>query len=560
MDAVKLLKKLASLKTQRIKHEPKWREAFELSAPEMLPSFIGGVEGVNDQRTNARRKLYDTTLVDSTQLLVSSIIGGTTTPNQKWFNLKPVGLDTPEQMTDGDKWLGIVSDFLFKNIHASTFDSIVSEYVLNLVVAGWAVMFITSDKDKGGFHFENWDIGNTYISSTRADGIIDTVYKEYSFTAEQLVNEFGYDNLSDKIKKAYDSNKRDQQFNMLHAIYPRDKKDIKGEEGKRLNKNMPFASIHIDISSKHIVNESGFESNPCVVARLKKLVNSHYGIGKVDEALEDAKTVNEIMKLNLQASEMALAGMWIAQHDGVLSQNLRIRPRAVIMANSVDSLKRLDTPIQALSVGLDMVQHFSAKIKSTMLSNQLTPVGNAPLTATEVSQRVQTNRMQMSALFGRLTQEYLNGLLERCWSIAMGAGVLPPAPEELMQASRVTFIYTNPLANASKLEGVIATQQLMAGVGELSQLDPNILDNVDLDAVIQTMADGYGVPVEIINTSEEVINIRKAKADAQAKAQEQQAAMQGQQAMANVAGEVAVNTAKNMSPDQIANIMENGIE
>ncbi len=45
-----------------------------------------------------------------------------------------------------------------------------------------------------------------------------------------------------------------------------------------------------------------------------------------------------------------------------------------------------------------------------------------------------------------MQSEYLQVLLERTWGLAMRSGVLPPAPEELMQASRISFNFINPMA------------------------------------------------------------------------------------------------------------------
>jgi hypothetical protein len=72
--------------------------------------------------------------------------------------------------------------------------------------------------------------------------------------------------------------------------------------------------------------------------------------------ISDAKTANQIMKLSLQTAELNLGGLWISQHDGVVNPNtLRIRPNAIIAANSVDAIKRLDTGSASVGLGLDFL-------------------------------------------------------------------------------------------------------------------------------------------------------------------------------------------------------------
>lgn len=170
---------------------------------------------------------------------------------------------------------------------------------------GWAVLYADIDKEKGGLVFENWQIGSTYISSTQAHGLIDTVYREFELTAEQLVSEFTLDKVSDKVKTAYEK-KPDTKFTLVHAIYPRSKDLVKGEAGQRVAKSMPFASVTIEANSKHVLRELGYEEFPCIVSRFKKLPSSHYGIGIMALALPDAITANQIMKMSLQAVELNL--------------------------------------------------------------------------------------------------------------------------------------------------------------------------------------------------------------------------------------------------------------
>ena len=429
-------------------------------------------------------------------------------------------------------------------MHSSNFDSEVTDFLTDLVVAGWAVLYADTNRDKGGFTFNTWSIGNCYISSTQANGLIDTIYREFELSAEQIVSEFGIDNVSDKVKTALEK-KPDQKFTLVQAIFPRDSKLVKGEEGKRVSTSMPFASYTIEAQSKHILKESGFEEFPCVVSRFKKIPDSHYGLGMGSMVISDAKTANQLTKLSLQTAELNLGGLWVAQHDGVVNPNtLRIRPNAIIAANSVDAIKRLDTGSASVGLGLDFLQHFQAKIKRTLMSDQLTPQGSSPLTATEIQARVQVYRNQLGSIFSRMQSEYLQVLLERCWGLSMRSGVLPPAPEELMQASRISFNFINPMAASQKLEWVTAIQNLMLNVSQMAQIDQTVMDNLNLDAMVQVMADALSVPVEAIRTDEEIAELRQAK-------QEQQQAMQEQQQQQEQA--LQLIQAQNRTIDELEN-------
>ena len=557
MKAQQILKRLSQLKSERIKHEATWKDCYKYCAPERQQSFQDvAATGLETERKTARNELYDTTACEGIQLLTSSVYSGTTSPVSVWFKSVPSGLDTPSTLTEGEQWLETVDQFIFRNVHSSNFDSEIVDFLTDLIVAGWAVLYVDTDRDKGGYTFNTWSIGNCYISSSQANGLIDTVYREFELTAEQIVSEYGIDNVSDKVKTASEK-KPDQKFTLVQAIFPRDKELVKGEEGKRINKAMPIASYTIESNTKHILIESGFEEFPLVVSRFRKLPESHYGIGMANMVLADVKTVNQLMKLSLQTAELNLGGLWVAQHDGVINPNtLRIRPNAIIAANSVDAIRRLDTGQASVGIGLDFLQHFQAKIKRTLMSDQLTPQGSSPLTATEIQARVNVYRNQLGSIFSRLQAEYLQTLLDRCWGLAMRSGVLPPAPEELMQASKISFSFINPMAASAKLEWVTSTQNLMMNIGQMAQIDQTVMDNVNLDAMVQIMADGLNVPKEAIRTSDEIAELRQLKQQQQQAMQEQQAQQAMMSQMGGTALEIAKDQAKNMSPDQLGEMLE----
>lgn len=283
------------------------------------------------------------------------------------------------------------------------------------------------NKPEGGLIFNTWNIGTCYISSTQANGLIDTVFREYELTAQQAIKEFGIDNVSDRLRRTCET-KPDTKHRFIHAIYPRDSKEVKGEEGRRLNKAMPFASVHLEVQAKHIVKEGGYNEFPCIVSRFRKLPDSFYGIGQMALALADARTCNDIVKLTLQSAELSLGGLWIAQNDGVINPHtLRIRPRSIITANSVESIKRLDTG-QQVDLGLDLLNHFQAKIKRVLMSDQLTPIGSSPLTATEVTARVNTYRQQLRCCIWKTTSRMVTRIIRTCMGFMYEKWCVTPCP------------------------------------------------------------------------------------------------------------------------------------
>lgn len=226
MNAQQIIKRLSVLKSERQKHEQTWKQCYKYCAPDRMPSFndITG-SSLEQQRKNARAELYDSTAVDGIQLLTSSIISGVTPASSKWFKAEPSGINKGSELTEGERWLEEVTDWMHRNIHASNYDSEIADAITDLLVCGHTILYI-DQKENGGYVFNTWDVSNCFISSTQANGLIDVIFKEFELTAEQIASEYGIDKVSDKVKNALDKNP-DQKFTLIHAIYPRSKEHVK---------------------------------------------------------------------------------------------------------------------------------------------------------------------------------------------------------------------------------------------------------------------------------------------------------------------------------------------
>lgn len=530
-NAQKLCARLGQLKAARSSYEAHWAECYRYGAPERQQNF-SSTSGSKEQRETERADLYDSTAADSIQILVSMIMNGVTPSNAIWFKAQPDGIDDLSVLTDGERWLEDVCQFMWRNIHASNFDSESFETVTDIVTAGWGVLYTDIDrKAGGGYVFESWHIGNCFIGSTRADGLIDTIYREHEMTAEAMVNTYGEDNCHYSVVENA-KHSPDTKYKLLHVIQPR-----KQVGAGQINKAMPFASYHIDVSNKHMLKESGYHEFPCSVPRLRRLPNSVYGNGQMSIALPDAKTANELMKNTVRSADLQLGGLWIAEDDGVLNPHtVRIGPRKVIVANSVDSMKRLDdgTNFQIADYLLTNIQ---GGIRRKLMADQLPPIGTQQMTATEIHTRVEMIRQMLGPMYGRLQTEYLQSILDRCFGLALRSGVLGQPPEELW-GRNLSFKFVSPMARSQRMEEVTATEQFVMSLANFAQIDQSILDNVDFDAVAVLTGNGRGVPQTIMRTAEEVKELRDARQQAmqEQQQQQQQAALMDKVANAGVKG------------------------
>jgi hypothetical protein len=517
-NAQAIIRRLAALRTMRQPHEQGWSECFDFSFPERSHGLNGSVLLPQDAQAKKNR-ILDDTAADSARILSSAIVSGTTPANSLWF-----GLDAGQESDEENRWLDEASRVVFENIHGANFDSAAFECCVDIVGAGWFVLYIDEAKD-GGYHFEQWPLGQCFVSASRAGGPVDTIYRELELTAEQMVAEYGLDKVSKKVSDAYQNEKYDEKFGVVHAIYPRQIHAVNG----RMAKNLPFASCHIEVGEKHTLRESGYHEFPCVVPRWMLVPGSPYATGPMAQALGSIRTINDIKAMELMNLDMAAAGMYVAEDDGVLNPRaVKIGPRKVIVANSVESIKPL-APAGDFNVVFSAEDRLQAAIRKALLADQLQPQNGPAMTATEVHVRVQLIRQLLGPIYGRLQAEYLQPLVTRCFGIAYRTGILGMAPESL-QDRVFTVKYLGPLARAQRLEDVTAMDRMETTLMQESQADPTVLDLYDFEEAARERSNFLGVPQRLMRSAESVQKIRDERAKAQKNQQQQQAGMQMQQA------------------------------
>ncbi|KVZ05919.1 portal protein [Burkholderia stagnalis] len=529
--AVELLRRLQGMRSIRSALESVWLDCFDYSFPMRGNGLFGNKDDATSMQAK-RARLFDGTTTDAGRTLGAALMSGATPSNSRWFGLS-AGNDTDEEKA----WFDESAQTVWENIHASNYDAVGFECCLDMVPAGWFVMYIDVDREVGGFKFEQWPIAGCYIAASKPGGAADTCLRVYELSVEQVVNEFGLKNVTDKTRQLYEQEKYDEKVQMLHAIYPRHVHVV----GALRARNMPFASVHIEVGEKQAVRESGYHECPFVAPRWSLVPDSPYAIGPMFDALPDAKQLNRLVYLEDSNAEMAICGAWIAEDDGVLNpRTVKIGARKIIVANSVDSIKPLTTPGN-FELSFTKKADLQRAIRKTLMADQLQPQDGPAMTATEVHVRVQLIRQLLGPIYGRLQAEWLQGMVARCFGLAYRAGILTPPPQSLSDREfRVVFI--NPQAMAQKLEEVSAVERTVTSVGAVAAAkgDPAVWDNIDTDEAVRVIGDGLGAPNKIMRPSKAVEALREQRAQAEQQAKQQ--AMQ-QEMMQPAAQEIAKNLA-----------------
>lgn len=376
-----------------------------------------------------------------------------------------------------------------------------------------------------------------------ADGVVDTIYMEKKMTVRQVVEQYGLENVSKGTRDHYNEGKLGEKIKVLHVIEPRLARNLNSFSAK----DMPIASIHIELDKEKILKESGFTEMPVFITRFWKAMNEKRGRSPGMDALPDILELNAIreavpiaIEKNLDPplavfDDGALGGGTINTSAGALnvfsvSGRVGANQRPVEQLITVGELQSSYARISELTESIG--QHFFKDRLMDFNNETRMTLGEAHLRNGLREQSLGTiYARQLKELFVPLIQRVFNGLLRRGYFgvirgsrdeqeiLAQGGQprYIPDAVANLMllgkEVYRIKFI--NPAARIMQSEELLGLQRMTEFAVGVAPVNGEIIDNINFDKLIRRVQDLTGASDEIMNSIETVKNIREARAEQQ---------------------------------------------
>lgn len=505
---------------ERHNNERTWEELSEFMLNNQHKSFnhnanVGSV--MSGQKKT--RRLYDSTALQAVQDLSSAFQGTLTNPATIWSNLRFMDKELNDD-EDSSMWLDRVNKIIHQKFGESNFNTEISKAYQSFVALANMAVFL--EEDKGKLRFKSCHLSEVSWSEDK-DGIVDTVYRKFYMTAKQAFQKWG-SKVHDGILKCLEKNP-EKEFQFLHAIFPRKEKEIKlNEFGLGPGKHRPVASIYIDMSHKSMLEETGYYEMPLMVSRWSLMANERYGRGLCHLALPAVRTLNKLEELDLQAYALQVRPPILANQRDVFGQ-LDMRPGQISIVKNVQGVREFNSNARS-DIKEMKAERLAAQIKSIFFLDKLllpprTETGE--MTAFEVSQRIEQMHRVLGATLSRLNYEFLNPLITRTFKILLRTGQLPQPPELIQEKGiNVDIVFVNQLARSQQIQDINTIQQWIQGVAGIAQMDPSVIDNINIDGVARHTADILGVPEAAIQNTKTVQAIREQRAQAQQAAQQSQ--------------------------------------
>lgn len=530
----KLAKRI--VKREKALRDSKERQNFEEIGAKIGKYFVPHrdpfVDREGKESSEQARELYDTTGADFARTAAEGTHGHLISPRTRWMRLRTGFIDGETVLDDVPEvanWLEEIERIEYKMFARSNFYSAMSQILLDGWTIGTAVGGIEWNWQKMIPVFYCYSPGEMVIAEN-AMGEVDTVYRKFQMTLEQASDKFEgiFDGDSAMLKRLEDN--PDAKINFIHAVYPRRnrKRDSVGA------KNKAFASVYVWTDApggnEKIVKESGYDYFPYLVWRFSKVSGDVYGRSPAWTALWDVMFLNVLKKGIQYAVQLGVDPMWAVPQEW--EDTWRVAPGAEQYYGSDPN--RRAYPMYANSMhtpySLELIQdvreavgsHF--RVQYFMMMQSL----DKEMTAFEVQERNGEKATLLGPSIGRLTTELLGPIMDILFEMLVSAHLVPETPAALVEyaGADLTVEFVGPLLQTQ--ERFITMQPIKTFLSEtlpMVEVDPSILDNYDMDTVVREIHRATGAPVDVLNDTKEVEEVRKARAEQQAQQEQLQAQM-----------------------------------
>jgi hypothetical protein len=389
--------------------------------------------------------------------------------------------------------------------------------------------------------YKAWDIKTMTIAEDQF-GFVDTVYNLEEITIAKAVQKFGLENLSLRSRELFNSTGGfKEKIKVLHAIEPR----LDGDPTKFGNKDMPFASIHIELSSGtntgKILRESGFDSMPIFVSRFIKVLGEVYGRSSGMAALPDAIELNAIWEAVMVAIEKQLDPPLGILNDGDLTPVIDTSAGALNVFNVSGRMGSREPIFPLFTVGelksIDkLIEKLTESISNHFYLDRLLDLNNdTRMTLGEAQIRNELRAASLGSIYSRQISEMFVPMIDRSVALLYQLGrlgvvansvqhtrlalqgitpvIMPAEVAQRISEGRDFFKikFISPAVRsmqAEEIQGILGTT---AYALQAIQLNEAGRDVIDVDASIKRIAELTGASIKTINSLQAIEDLREAQ-------------------------------------------------
>lgn len=458
--------------------------------------------------------LLNSVAVQANEVLASGCVQWITPSDQAWFTWQPV--PGPSDNDETETWLANCSEIATEYLRSSNFYTVIHEMFLSRPVYGTAGLSLVTGK-RHPLHFETFDNG-TFYATQDEEKYVNRIIREVQHTAEQAEKLFGLAAMPEKVRNQLKQGKVTERSEYIDVTFERDPKQVR--DGGRPNQR-PWGNQVIHLGDKHMCLDSGFNELPTFISRYQRWSqNSVYGVSPAMRTLAEIRGVNYLEMLMATLAEVTVNPRLILPETAQGVPDLRAGGITIGGIDSSTYPKEWMTGGK-FDVGIALIERKEKAINDAFHRSMFEVFNqrNGDLNIPHVRAIEAEKLARFSPSFTLLTSETINPMLERVFMLLYRAGLLPSAPksamvttpsgESIIQFPRV--VHTSRMALSMQALKKSNFSDLITLFGNLEQVKPGALDNLNTDRAFRDIARTDGLPSDYLHEEGEVVSMREAR-------------------------------------------------
>lgn len=512
MDSLEIIRRGNAARSNRYVVEDMWDYIERYFAPYRGRFFKD--ESSENSIEWRRPFVYDGTGIMASQNLASSLHSALTSASSQFFAFRFRQDDLNEDV-DAKAWLEECGKRVYEALQDSNFNVEINETYQDLVNYGTSIIIEESEEIDGKEEliFKSIPLKECYFEQD-ARGNVVNFYRRLFWTGLQIYTKFGDDTpgwLRDLVlDEGYND---DIKYVVWFAIFKRHGIEYRSTESRVLEatkRPYGFKYVMEQEPDGFIGEEGGYYEMPAYVPRWRKTSESMWGNSPAMVALSDNLTLNRLIELSLAAIEKAIDPPMLTTQRGLIG-DLDLNAGGLTTVREMNQLMPMESRAR-FDVQQKEIERLQNNIKDYFFINQimLPPMQPSPVTATEISVRVQQLERIFGATLARLQTDLLSPCLSRTFRIMFRGGRFPEMPEVVSELrGEIEIEYVGSMAKSQEASNVMAVERWIGMVGNLAQIRPDVLDIPDWDTLVKDTGSKLGVPAKYVNSTGEIEATRK---------------------------------------------------
>jgi len=524
--------RVEALRHARGNFDAQWQDIVDLVRP--MTTDFQTTRSPGEERT---LDIYDSTAREALFDSAGGMHSFLTNPAEKWFKLEVQTRDkTIKQNNAVKEWIETVELELYDEFASkkSGWSNMLSEVYPDTMAFGNAVMESRWNPRKKRVRFRAYPLATCFFEEN-ADGEIDALFRVFPLTKRQVMQTW-----PDVVLDGSDNAKQpDDKFEVVHAVFPRDDIPLmikRIPSTLRFLMNKDWAEVWYLKESFTKLGESGSDTFPYHVARWTVLTGEVYGRGPVDTCLPDIRMLQRMERVGLRSMEKEVDPPMLLPTDGYVLP-LHLDPSGVTLVEpGSDEIKWLQNPNKRIEVAFEKFEQKRDSIRRCLFVDLFrTQLKKERQTALEFQELRNESLRLIAPILARLQAEFLGRAITRTFEILAAKTDRFPERPAILEGIDVVVDYTSAAHRAQKSLLADAISLFFQELAPVANVRPEVMDKIDIDAAVDTLAEARSMPQAILLSQDEVDKLRASRAEAQQRQQLQQNAESLSQAAKNVA-------------------------